>query len=189
MWTIFKVFTEFVIVLLLFYALVFWPWGMWDLHSPTRDRTHTPSKGRQSLNHWMAREVPQIIHSFIQQTPHHWECHCPGLEIVGGRGGEAENLLQKIVVSCYIGGESHFFSWILGRADVETVRSVSTLQRRLNEVVGSGEKGGGCKEMNRWLKWLTGLECMVGVDRSRGARHGLDQKWAPDSCLLCQLLS
>lgn len=63
---------------------------------------------------------------------------------MGGRGGEAENLLQKIVVSCYIGGESHFFSWILGRANIETVRSVYTLQRRLNEVVG--RKGEGSKK-------------------------------------------
>ena len=34
MWTIFKVFIEFVTILLLFYVLVFWPWGMWDLSSP-----------------------------------------------------------------------------------------------------------------------------------------------------------
>ena len=33
-WTIFKVFTEFVTVLFLFYVLVFWPRGMWDLSSP-----------------------------------------------------------------------------------------------------------------------------------------------------------
>ena len=33
------------------------PRGMWDLSSPTRDRTHTPGIGRQSLNHWPAREV------------------------------------------------------------------------------------------------------------------------------------
>ena len=38
MWTIFKVFTEFVTTLLLFYVLVFWPWGMWDLSSLTRDQ-------------------------------------------------------------------------------------------------------------------------------------------------------
>ena len=29
--TIFKVFIEFVTVLLLLYVLGFWPWGMWDL--------------------------------------------------------------------------------------------------------------------------------------------------------------
>ena len=58
MWTIFKVFIEFVTILLLFYVLVFWPQGMWDLSSPTRDRTRTHCVGRRSLNHWTAREVP-----------------------------------------------------------------------------------------------------------------------------------
>ena len=38
MWTIFlKVFIEFVTILLLFYVLVFWLRGMWDLSSPTRN--------------------------------------------------------------------------------------------------------------------------------------------------------
>ena len=37
MWTILTVFTEFVTILLLFYVLVFWPGGMWDLSYPTRD--------------------------------------------------------------------------------------------------------------------------------------------------------
>ena len=59
MWTIFKVFIELVTILLLFYVLVFWPRGMWDLTSPTRDRTLTPCIGRLSLNHWTAREVPE----------------------------------------------------------------------------------------------------------------------------------
>ena len=36
MWTIFKVFIEFVTVSCLFYVLVFWPWGIWDFSSPTR---------------------------------------------------------------------------------------------------------------------------------------------------------
>ena len=58
MWTIFKVFIEFVTILLLFYVLVFWPRGMWDLSSPTRNRTRTPFIGRRSLNHWTPREVP-----------------------------------------------------------------------------------------------------------------------------------
>ena len=58
MWTILKVSIEFVTLLLLFYVLVFWPRGMWDLSSLTRDRTCTPCIGRWSLNHWTTREVP-----------------------------------------------------------------------------------------------------------------------------------
>ena len=59
MWTIFKVFTEFVTILVLFYVLVFWgPQAMWGLNSPTRDQTCTPCTGRQSLYHRTTREVP-----------------------------------------------------------------------------------------------------------------------------------
>ena len=49
-WTIFKIFIEFVTILFLFYGLVFfWPRGMWDLSSLTRDQTYTPCIGRWSL--------------------------------------------------------------------------------------------------------------------------------------------
>ena len=37
---------------------VFWPKGIWDLSSPTRDWTCTPCLGRWSFNHWTTREVP-----------------------------------------------------------------------------------------------------------------------------------
>ena len=60
MWTIFKVFIKFVTVLLLFYVLVFWPRGMWDLSSMTRSQTCTPCIGRGGLNHWATREVARI---------------------------------------------------------------------------------------------------------------------------------
>ena len=50
MWTIFKFFIEFVTILLLFYILVFWPPGMWDLSFTTRSRTSIPCIGRQTLN-------------------------------------------------------------------------------------------------------------------------------------------
>ena len=49
MWAIFKVFIEFVTILLLFYVLIFWPWGTWDLNFLLRDRTHIPCSGRWSL--------------------------------------------------------------------------------------------------------------------------------------------
>ena len=34
---------------------------MWNLISLTRDQTLTPSIGRQSLNHWITREVPTML--------------------------------------------------------------------------------------------------------------------------------
>ena len=37
---------------------------MWDLSSPTRDRTRTPCIGRWSLNHWTTREVPWAFYVF-----------------------------------------------------------------------------------------------------------------------------
>ena len=37
MWTIFKVFMEFVTILLLFYVLVYLLQGMWDLSLPQRE--------------------------------------------------------------------------------------------------------------------------------------------------------
>ena len=55
MWTIFKVFIEFVTILLLLYVLVFLPPGMWDLSTPTRDQTWTPCIGSWSPNHWTTR--------------------------------------------------------------------------------------------------------------------------------------
>ena len=66
-----------------FYVLVFWPRGMWDLSSPTRDQTLTPCIGRRSLNHWTAREVPtplifNILFAFWHKMPQtHLIHYCP----------------------------------------------------------------------------------------------------------------
>ena len=60
-WIIFKVFIEFVTILHLFYVLDFWPQGMWELNSLTRDRTCTLCIGRWSLNHWTTWEVPASL--------------------------------------------------------------------------------------------------------------------------------
>ena len=54
-----EVFIDFVTLSLLCYVLGFWPRGMWDCSSLTRDRTCTLCIGRQSLNHWTTREVPK----------------------------------------------------------------------------------------------------------------------------------
>ena len=61
MWTVFRVFIEFVSILFLFYALVFLATrGTWNLSSLTRDWTHTFCIRRRSLNHWIARDIPRF---------------------------------------------------------------------------------------------------------------------------------
>ena len=67
LWTTLKIFIEFVTILLPFSALVFWPWGMWDLSSPTKDWSCTPCLERQSLNHWTTRKAP-LIHSLLYKS-------------------------------------------------------------------------------------------------------------------------
>ena len=72
MWTIFKVFIEFVAILLLFYVLVFWLRGMWKSLLPDQDQTLTPCIGRWSLNHWTTREVPTegiLDLGFLSESP------------------------------------------------------------------------------------------------------------------------
>ena len=53
MWTIFKVFIEFVTISLLFYVLGFWPQGLWDLSFPIRDQTCR----KWSPNHWTTGDI------------------------------------------------------------------------------------------------------------------------------------
>ena len=62
MGTTFKVFIGFPTIPFLFYILGFWPRGMWDLISLTRHQALTPSIGRHSLNHQIAREVLSVSH-------------------------------------------------------------------------------------------------------------------------------
>ena len=50
----------------------FWPRGMWDFSSQTRDWTCIPWIGRRSLNLWTTREVPK--HGFWEEM-----ADCPGL--------------------------------------------------------------------------------------------------------------
>ena len=51
------------------------PRGMWDLRSPVRDWTSIPCIGRQILNHWTTREVPDFLkkinmNQFCLENPH-----------------------------------------------------------------------------------------------------------------------
>ena len=61
MWTFLKSLLNLLQYCFCFMFLFFWPRGMWDLSSPTRDRICTPCIERRSLNHWTAREIPSSI--------------------------------------------------------------------------------------------------------------------------------
>ena len=52
----------------LFVGRVVTPWGIWDVSSPTMDRTHTPTWEAWSLNHCTARKATtlNIIKNFTK---------------------------------------------------------------------------------------------------------------------------
>ena len=65
-----------------FIFLAFWPRGMRNLNSLTKDWTHTPCIGRWSLNYWTAREIPKIKFLMMEfQTCNNWK-GLPGVSVV-----------------------------------------------------------------------------------------------------------
>ena len=73
MWAIFieicyKDLIEFVTISLQFYILAFCLGGPWGPSSPARDQTCNFCIGRQSLNHWTAREVPMAFFLFLDNV-------------------------------------------------------------------------------------------------------------------------
>ena len=79
--------TEFVTVLFLpLYVLILWLWGLWDLSSPTRDRTLSPCIGPQTtgLPGKSLTGFLHVIHS-SQVTHMPWLCgfHTLGLPSLG----------------------------------------------------------------------------------------------------------
>ena len=67
MWTTFKVFIEFVTTLLLFYILLFWPWGTWDLNSLTRDQTRTSSPEGEVLTTGPPGKSPKLSFNVLSR--------------------------------------------------------------------------------------------------------------------------
>ena len=68
MWIIFKVFIEFVTVLLLFMFWCFGCGGYGDLSSLTRDWACTPCIGRQRLDHWASLLLPSREHPTLHDA-------------------------------------------------------------------------------------------------------------------------
>ena len=73
MWTIFKVFFKFVTILLLFYVLVFWPQGTWDISSQTGIETASlqwkspplDKQGSSILHFYFFPSCPSVIFMFF----------------------------------------------------------------------------------------------------------------------------
>ena len=103
MWIILKVFNEFVRILLLFLILVFWPQGMWDLRSPTRNQTHILGNGRQSLNCWTTGEVSGLNLNKEKRTGK-----------VGWVGRERKNMKEFMVDGCIRSDHAGNGSWGCG---------------------------------------------------------------------------
>ena len=68
---------------LCFVLVFFWPQGMWNLGSPTRDWIFTPCIERWSLNHWTTREVP-----VVRVLTHWFEGHKSALSIRESETGQ-----------------------------------------------------------------------------------------------------
>ena len=79
MWAILKVFTEFVTVLLLFYVLVSWPRGMWNLSFPTN--LSFPYTGRSPWMPLGGIVLPSTQHevllAFLAAPKSHYSIHIP----------------------------------------------------------------------------------------------------------------
>ena len=67
MWPTFKVFIEFLTILLLFYILLFWPWGTWDLSCLTRDQTRTSSLEGEVLTSGPPRKSPKLSFNVLSR--------------------------------------------------------------------------------------------------------------------------
>ena len=65
---IFKVFIEFVTILLLRYVLVFWPEGMWDLSPPDQGSNLHPLHCKEKSKPLDCQGSPQPVYSFVSVT-------------------------------------------------------------------------------------------------------------------------
>ena len=156
-----KVFIKCVTVLLLFHVLVFWLWSMWDLSSPTRDGTHTPCTGSQSLNHWTTRKS---LFLFFYSFPRNYNmCH---IFLPFHTGLKLNIQKAKIMAS------SPITSWQIDGETMETVTGFIFLGSKITE-------NGECShEIKRHL--LLGRKAMTKLDSIlKKQRHYFADKGLP----------
>ena len=163
MCTFFFLSLEFVIILLLFYVLVFWAPGMWDLSSLIRDWNHIPWAERRSLSHWTTREV-----LWTMDFKNHIACHnlfkhncwtiVGHLRVPWTARRSNQSILKKISPEYSLEGlmlklKLQYFGRLLWRTD--------SLEKTLMLAKIEGRRKRGWQRM-RWLDgiihWLNGHE-------------------------------
>ena len=87
MWTILKSLLN---LLQYCFCFVFWPLGMWDLRSPTRDQTRIPCIVRQSRNHWTTRPACTCLKENWNETSNQQVTNDPGCHIFSSFLGKLE---------------------------------------------------------------------------------------------------
>ena len=156
MWTIFKVFIEFVIILFLFYVLVFWPWGMWDPGSQTRGRTHTPCTGKWSLHHGLPRK--SFFFSWIVSQYLSWEQS----SVECGLGSATLQSIFMFICSLILGtGRCYYPDF----TDVETVAHRGLIT---------------CPESRNWVQSGARFKSSSQHDASHGAEYL--ESWTLETC-------
>ena len=82
-------------------------WGMWDLHSPTRDQ-RMPCIARQILNQWTTREVSCVSYWILMLTVQdRCSIHATSENIVSeGRGGSPQVCSLYNMCSFYLSGHT-----------------------------------------------------------------------------------
>ena len=68
-WTIFKFFNELVTISLLLFILLVFGQEVCGLLAPNQGSNLHPCMGRQSLNHWITREVLHVLFNYVISVP------------------------------------------------------------------------------------------------------------------------
>ena len=139
MWTIFKVFIEFLKSLLqycfCFMFWFFWPWDMWNFSSLTRDQTHAPCIGGWSLNHWTTRDGPRI-YSFKK-------CEVPSNSFQSDRTNKQQGLWSYNCSSTqpgFLPGSKHVLAFLASSLDFLSPFPFLILPTHLQPLITSSPK-------------------------------------------------
>ena len=157
----FKVFIEFVTILLLFYVLVFWLRGMWGLSSTTKNQPCTLMSWKaKSFNHWITREIPSL--STVSGISMSKTCLVQPANLqsiawrgdgIGGMGAPPHNSTVDLV-SCF---EPH--PACIGEGNGNPLQCSCLENPRDGGAWWAAVYG--IAQSQAWLKWLSSSSCIL----------------------------